>query len=434
MFFVVIFLTLNFLTSASEDSLTWPKWAYMACIALFMVYTDFDLTFRKTDYSLLIIKQYGRVWVFALLTLGYTLLLAFVYNYSLYDWVTDFWGFIPLLLSFSFACHFRERRQWLQIFTLLILLGVASSVRDLVVYSSSSEVVMSGRLVSLQMANVDFFVAANICIGFLIFYENKTLFRLSLFSLPILLFRTALTGNRSMVILLSLGVLIMLVRRLVARKEQRSGAPRKSRNLGVSLAALILVATTVLLMGGNALQRAVDVYSTRFELMDTGVYFRLIEANVVWNEFRAHPLGAGFGSSAYFPGTQVFTADAMPDKSWVHNLFLYCMWKLGIFGIIVFVLLTVRLAKVFKWTWKRDDGLPFLACLLVIQYAAYAMVETYYRRHDYNMIIGLVCGFLIYNWNSQTLTISKVKWGDGAYRQERYLPHTATEVPRGTAF
>ncbi len=428
MFFVVIFLALNFLTSASDDALTWPKWAYMTCIVLFMVYTDFDFTFRKTDYSSLILRQYGRVLVLVFVTLGYTFLLACVYNYHLYDWVTDFWGFIPLLLSFSFASLFTERKQWLQIFSLLILLGVASSMRDLVVYGSSSEVVITNRLVSLQMANVDFFVAANICIGFLIFYENRVLFRLSLVSLPVLLYRTFLTGNRSMVILLSLGVLTMLAKRLFVRKDPRSGAARKSHRLGLSFAALIFAASTVLVMGGDALQRSVDVYSTRFELMDTGAYFRLIEANVVWNEFREHPLGAGFGSSAYFPGTEMFTAEAMPYKTWVHNLFLYCMWKLGVFGIIVFVLLTVRLAKVFKWTWKKDDALPFIACLLVIQYVAYAMVETYYRRHDYNMIIGLVCGFLIYNWNSRILATSKVKRDAGAYRDERYLPHTATKI------
>jgi len=395
MLFVFAFLALNLLTSASEDTVTWPKWAYIICTGLFMFYTFIVLMSKQTAYSRPIVRHYVRVLLISLLILTYTAFLALFHSYSFYDWLTDFWSFAPLLLAFNFACFVSTRAQWLRIFSLIILLGDAASLRDFAMQSGLS------RMASGQMANVDFFVAAFLCIGFLIFYENGRLFMLSAFSLPLLLLRTVLSGNRSMVVLLGLAVLGMLLKK--AFGPGRSGDRRKVIHFWASAVVLMLVFAGFTVMGGAALQHAYAFLGTRFESTQSGLNFRGIEAAVVWSQFTQHPLGTGFGSSAYFPGLKHFTANSQNYKSYVHNLPLYCLWKLGVLGILLLVVLARSLVKMLMWTWRCRDPLPFIAYTVVFQYVGYSMVETYFRRHDYNLIVGIVLGFLIYAQRSASL-------------------------------
>lgn len=421
--FVVALFLCNFFTSASEAEVTVAKVAYLVCTSLFIVYTFFYMFWNPTNYVGYVVRRYQRVLVIAVMIIIYTFSLALFRGYSLYDWMTDFWSFIPLLLSFNFACLFRKKEEWLRIFALVIILGVAASLRDFGMHT-----IGTGRMATEEFANVDFFVAASLCIGFLIYPLNKFLFLLSLASLPVLLLRVVMTGNRSMVVLLALFVLALFLKRLFAK---RSKGPRVTRKV-LRVYTLALVAASIvaglLVIGGNAVRNSLGLFNARFQstTVDKGVDFRMIEAGVVWSKFREHPLGAGFGSSEYFPGTGTasFTANVEPYKGYVHNMLLYCMWKLGIFGILLCVILAVLLVKAMKWTWANEDPLPFIIWLVVAQYAAYSMVETYYRRHDYNLIIGIAIGFLVYASRSKFLDTVKAK----VVRKDGQLAHTWTNA------
>jgi hypothetical protein len=354
---------------------------------------------KQTAYAGPIVRQYVRVLLIALLVITYTGFLALFRGYNFYDWLTDFWSFIPLFLSFNFACFFSTRAQWLQVFSWIIVLGDAASLRDFIMYSGF------GRMASEKMANVDFFVAAFLCIGFLIFVENRRLFLLSAVSLPLLLLRTVLTGNRSMVVLLFLAVFGMLLKRVFGPARRRG--KRQLLQFWASLLALLLVCAGSWALGGTELKHSYAILSNRFESTQSGLNFRGIEAAIVWTQFKEHPLGAGFGSSAFFPGLKHFTADAQQYKSYVHNLPLYSLWKLGVFGILLLLVLARSLVKMFLWTWRCRDPLPFIAYTVIFQYVGYSMMETYFRRHDYNLIVGIVLGFLIYAQRSASLETAR---------------------------
>jgi hypothetical protein len=308
--------------------------------------------------------------------------LTSVHNYGMLRSVKDDVSrFLPLFLCFPMALLVKDEKSWSYIFIMLIILGCIASLRDFYLWQG-------GRLASVEFDNIDYFVALIICLSLLMLEEGKIRWLL-LVPIPLLMLRVLFSLNRSMIIFLIICLLLNAGRILYHK------GILKNLNWLMVLIVGILIGMNLMYSYGSSL---LYVWEVRFNAVDVGTEFRAAEAQEIWNIVKKNPWGSGFGSEAdFFAAHRLMPMAALTIKGYVHNAFLFLVWKLGPVGLLLFLIICWKLFKLLRTSFFEKNHYVWVCALILFILFLYSFVETYYRRHDTNTLIAIIIGYLIYS-------------------------------------
>jgi hypothetical protein len=370
------------LTFSSIAGFGIEKVYYVLAASAFIYYYLIVAMAESSLYNRKIIIQSINVAFFFLIIIGYGLLLTTVHHYSLLPSVkNDLSRFLPLFLCFPMALLVKDEKSWSYIFIMLIILGCIASLRDFYLWQG-------GRLASEEFANIDYFVALIICLSLLMLGKGRIRW-LYLVPIPLLMLRMLFSFNRSMIILLII-CLVLNAGRMLYHK----GIFRNLSWLMVLIVGILIGVNLMYSYGFSLLY----IWEARFNAFDVGTEFRAAEAETVWNIVKKHPWGTGFGSEGdFFAAHRLEPLAGLSAKGYVHNSFLFLVWKLGPVGFLLFLIICWKLFKLLLTAFFEKNHYVWVCALILFILFLYSFVETYYRRHDTNTLIAIIIGYLIYS-------------------------------------
>jgi len=383
---LLILLVVLFFTHASTEGITLAEGVFTVVFATLMfVHGIFGLTTRSS-YAIRIVKANVKVLGVGLFLVVYGVLLAAYHGHDVRYWYLDVYRFIPILACFPAAAWIRTERQWKVLLGGVVVLGLAASLRDLATMGASGIVI---RLAFTELANIDYLVGLVLCLGVMICERARALRVLTALAIIPLLARTFFAVNR--IALAALAICMLLLYAKAA----------KMRRVGSAVVISSLLAVSVGLgsryLAGGVIESYWNLWTLRIGRSDVGLLLRGAEANTVFEIVKKKPLGDGFGSVGYFG---VFHAlapkSALTEKAYVHNLFLFMLWKLGIVGVVLCGLLLTALVRLVKWAWDCEDPLVWVVTVSLVSLFVYSLGETLFMRHDFNLLGGILLGYTIY--------------------------------------
>jgi len=371
---VCVFL---FLTSKSTKGITGGE-IFFAIIFVFLmwIYCIFSFTIRKKYVNLLFVKMLAGLFV-AIALISYGSLISVFYGHNIKNSYQDFYRFFGIFIAFPIATCAKSKQNYFLI--LIITLGIAASIRDILTLKDSSETI---RLASLEFANIDYFLALILSIG-IIFLTNKIWTRiLAIICLYPLIFRTFFSINRSAIIIMFTCLVLFLLKAISIKSIKKE----------LIIIIMITIGFLLITISSEFLEDYLKLWQVKMERLDIGYKLRLAEAKEVINIFFKRPFGDGIGSKAFFTEFSTFgPKSTIPYKGYVHNLFLFLIWKFGIIGIFLCGIIILKILHMLKIAWKAEPEV-WLVSIGIIALFLYSFFETYFMRHDFNILLGILLG------------------------------------------
>ncbi|MBM4168829.1 MAG: O-antigen ligase family protein [Ignavibacteria bacterium] len=322
-----------------------------------------------------------------------SLALAIGFESNILLWLRELLVFLSFLLFFPLRDLMREKRGRRIVYAALLLLALAISVKNLIQYRSGLMLAtyLWEVLRSRQTANEP--LTMTILVGSIAVFmaSGRRMIRIAalmiaaFFALALLV-----TFSRGYWLGAALAVLVMFI--LGTRTERV-----RILQLGITL-GLVVSAVMAVLFSDVVIALFLSVFgrfvSAATATTDISVANRLIETQVVWDLILKNPLiGYGLGAKySYYHLLRTVTH----DTEYVHNAYLYLWFKLGLPGLVIF--LVMYLSKIrdglrVAWTNQVDKSLrPFLVAAVAILVAMLQISVTspqFYARDS--ILIITIC-------------------------------------------
>ena len=248
----------------------------------------------------------------------------------------------PFALLPVFALTLRREREWHVAMWFFVGIGVVSALVDL--SSVDAFDTRLTRLVSGEFHNVYHQYALIVAVLAVLLLPSSGAVRTGLLLvLPFLLWRTMLSLSRGPVVIAALAFLYAVV----FSTQPRAG-PLVKRGF-IAVAVILLAWTPLQSLTQTRLADAYEVaFLTRASYTDWAVSYRVAELRSALAY--GGVMGEGWGASGDFSAALNYTnsAQAITTKSYVHNLFGFAWWKLGVVGgalVLSLIVYTVRSIK-----------------------------------------------------------------------------------------
>lgn len=383
----LIFFTLNIRTLDSPYMFI-LEYLIVFCFILFIFTLLFKNILHKQtlqDINLHCIERcFFKVLLVASVLISYGTLISVFGGWDLNRSVKIAGLFLPIGLFPVFAYVFREKKDWIVLFFIMLIEGFISALIDLRAFQNMQESVV--RLMSEEFSSIDHFYALITAILLLLLHPFKWKTSLILFAcLPFLLYRMFLAISRGEVIFFSLMLIYGIIISFFVLKK---GSLKKI----AFLASLFMICLIFYKFSGmsKVVEDYTKAYQFRAEKTGDSMQLRWIEfLNAVkYGGF----LGTGWAAEGDF--SNVFSSSYFPMRNYVHNMIGYTIWKLGfIIGCGIIVSFLIYLIRQFYINVYSKDTLGFVISGLFIVWFLHAMVNTYYMQADLNIWVAAWLGY-----------------------------------------
>lgn len=337
-------------------------------------------------------KWMGWVSITGGLILFYPLLLSYFYGHDMYLSLSAPVKYLPLLFCLVFAVAFRGQQEWYNFFIFLQILSGISAGYDIFNYYRLAQVEYILRYADAGTVQRDFVFGLLLFLMFVIFFDLPKRTYWCLFAAAALCtWRTVLLGSRGPIVIVALVVSYSL---LVMLKYFGLKSASK-RIAGVTVFTVLLsIAMTNLL--GSSLDNYLGLFQKRFTHTEDSAIYRLIEINEVWSNHLSL-MGAGWGSRGDFwqATTYTFGEGGAFEKSFIHNLYLYLIWKIGLVGLILIIGCFVFGFREWQRVAKQKDKFGFIVFGLLLAWVTWSSVNMIWANASLNLLVSSWIGYLL---------------------------------------
>lgn len=342
------------------------------------------------------IRYTVAVWVPTVLVAAYGMFLSVQGGWNTELGMALAVRYTPILLLPAFVYTLRFERQWRLGVYFFVGLGVASALVDL----STLDLLDTHltRLVSGDFFGVYHEYALVLTLLILVIGVTDGWLRAALIvGLPPLLWRTLLSLSRGPMFLAAVACVYGFA---VATRFQLGKLVKRLAVVGVMTAVLWVPVRDV------TSTRVADAYEVAFlnrtRFLGWAVDYRLSELRSALHY--GGLTGEGWGSSEDFSRALNFTtsSEAVATKSYVHNLFGFFWWKLGVLGGALVGFLLYYLVREIRESARRGDRTGLVIGGNMALWFMHAMVNMNFARPELNL---MVCASLAY-------FVARRQWGD----------------------
>ena len=312
----------------------------------------------------------------------------------------------PFALLPVFALTLRREREWHVAMWFFVGIGVVSALVDL--SSVDAFDTRLTRLVSGEFHNVYHQYALIVAVLAVLLLPSSGAVRTGLLLVfPFLLWRTMLSLSRGPVVIAALAFLYAVV----FSTQPRAG-PLVKRGF-IAVAVILLAWTPLQSLTQTRLADAYEVaFLTRASYTDWAVSYRVAELRSALAY--GGVMGEGWGASGDFSAALNYTnsAQAITTKSYVHNLFGFAWWKLGVVGGALVLSLIVYTVRSIKLSVDLGDRTGIIIGGVLVMWLLHGMFNMDFARSEVNL---LVTGAIAY-------FASRSFWGEAFFERELLGP------------
>lgn len=383
-YLVVTLITAGLIRSAGSD-LRFFADALVAGAALMMV--GIPLIGASVEHGTN--RLHGRLLVMWVRTLLVTTLL-YCYGFAVQSWnsgdmVTGLkiaFRLLPFALFPLYVYAFASLRSWRRLLVLMVVVSVAVAILDLVTGAFPSTHGGIERLMSLRFHNELYYYGTCAALLMLVIGRFSPRQRAMLLAaIPVLLLRTAMAISRGETIgLLFVCIYAMVIVFLRQGKREQ----RKSLRTVVVLGAVLAVGMIIGASKTNDLGRYVVILQQRAHVVDRSIEYRKVESLEALQY--GGLAGAGWGTREVFEAPLRYTnsSKTFGKKSYVHNLFAFAVFKLGLLGGLVVLSLAVLVWRAWWAAWRIRCWEALVIVGLFLPWFANAMVNLVFMQPGVN--------------------------------------------------
>lgn len=349
-----------------------------------------------------IVKFTGIVWAVTAGVVAYGMLLSLEGGWDNRTAIALASRNTPLALLPVFAFTLRREREWRVAMWFFVGIGVVSALVDL--SSVDAFDTRLTRLVSGEFHNVYHHYALIVAVLAVLLLPGSGTVRTGLLLvLPFLLWRTMLSLSRGPVVIAALAFLYAVV----FSTPPRAGPLLKRGFIAV---ALILLAWTPL--QSLTQTRLADAYEVAFlnraSYAEWAVSYRLAELRSALAY--GGVMGEGWGASGDFSAALNYTnsAQAVTTKSYVHNLFGFAWWKLGVIGGALVISLVVYTVRNIKLSVDLGDRTGVIVGGILLMWLLHGMFNMDFARTEVNLLVAATISYFV----------SRSFWGEAFFERE----------------
>ena len=312
----------------------------------------------------------------------------------------------PFALLPVFALTLRREREWHVAMWLFVGIGVVSALVDL--SSVDAFDTRLTRLVSGEFHNVYHQYALIVAVLAVLLLPSSGAVRTGLLLvLPFLLWRTMLSLSRGPVVIAALAFLYAVV----FSTQPRAG-PLVKRGF-IAVAVILLAWTPLQSLTRTRLADAYEVaFLARASYTDWAVSYRVAELRSALAY--GGVMGEGWGASGDFSAALNYTnsAQAITTKSYVHNLFGFAWWKLGVVGGALVLSLIVYTVRSIKLSVDLGDRTGIIVGGVLVMWLLHGMFNMDFARSEVNLLVTAAIAYFV----------SRSFWGQAFFEREPLGP------------